>query len=182
MMTFFKTRRGAVCVLVLVVIFATVLGVNRSLASLSSDIEDMFYNGVDGETPIETYIENRINASKMIVLIADNYPELKPLRDELYDAYNNLYEADGIGAKYSANERLQAAFEALYEALIETDTLSTRHYEDASSYADTINNTLDKIRRSSYNDKVDEYETVVSSLPVSLFRLVIFADAPERFA
>ena len=176
MMTFFKTRRGAVCVLVLAVIFATVLGVNRSLASLSSDIEDMFYNGVDGETPIETYIENRINASKMIVLIADNYPELKPLRDELYDAYNNLYEADGIGAKYSANERLQAAFEALYEALIETDTLSTRHY------ADTINNTLDKIRRSSYNDKVDEYETVVSSLPVSLFRLVIFADVPERFA
>ncbi len=181
-MKLFKKRSFAVLILVVVIILSSVLGINRSLASLAGDIEDMFYEGVDGETPINTYLENCINAVKMITIIADGYPELKPLRDELYDAYNDLYAANTISAKFAANREMQRAFSALYNVLIELDTLSNNNYEDALSYADTVYNTQDKILRSSYNSEVDRYEDILSSFPLSLLEPLIFVDAPERFA
>lgn len=181
-MDFLKKRSIAFTVFIIVIVLATVFGVNRSLSSLAGNIEDLFYNGVGGETPINTYLANRINAAKMVTIIADSYPELKQSRDRLYNAYNDLYEAETISEKFSANEEMQEAFTELYSALIESDTISSKHYEDISSYADTINNTQDKIGRSSYNSKVDEYDKILSSFPVLLFRFVIFSDTPERFS
>lgn len=181
-MNILKKRSTAFIILAIVFIVFSILGANRSLASLSNTIENMFYEGVNGETPINTYLENRINAAKMITIVADNYPELKPQRDALYDSYNNLYSANTIGEKFSVNKKLQDDFSELYSSFINLDIITDKHYEDILSYASTINNTQDKIARSSYNNEVDKFDSIISSFPILLLKPLIFVNAPEHFS
>ena len=155
-MKFFQNRKLAIFITVVVVIFATLFGVGRSLARLSKDIEQMFYDGVylesEGYTQpgIALQLDNHATATLGLATILIDYPELQDSAEEVLRLRRELLDAESISDKSLAFLKMSTAVRILAQASIEAN-LSARDMEAISQYTSTIDGAETFIGNSAYN-------------------------------
>ena len=187
-MEFFKSRKTAAALFILVAILFTIIGINRSLWALSSDIEELFYEGIYNSEEeytapsISSQLEKRVNAAMGLITIGNHYEELALQTASLRDARLELLEAETIPAKYAANEKIEKAYLILLEALSNTAEQTEEDKAAMESYAGTLSGAQAVIINSSYNQEVQKYyNETLRTFPIQLLTPLIFVDGPEYF-
>lgn len=194
-MDFVSSRRTALAVLLAVVLIATPLGAVRSLNKIAASVADMFYSGVEIEDGGSTYtsqsidelLTEKLKAAMGLITCGANYELLADETQALRDAREALASADTVSAKYAANEALESAWRALYDALEATRTLGDTDYwvtgddlENARAYADTLEKVQGSISINRYNDRVAEFcDVTLARFPANLFGSLV--TLPEYF-
>jgi hypothetical protein len=189
-MAAFKKRSTAALVAVVVIVLGTLFGVHRSISSQTAKIEKMFYNGVtvtDSVTKstyvqpsIQSQLDKRQNAAMGLVSVASNYGDLKDLTDTLRSARLELVDATSIPAKFTANEKMQAAYVRLYSALSQHG-LKDNEKASSMSYAETLNGAQGVIEKSDYNKQVTAFRRSLNGFPVNILKNLAFVKYPDAF-
>jgi hypothetical protein len=154
-------RGVAVIITVVVVIFATLIGVYRSANRVTREVEAMFYDGVylreQGFTQpgINSHLVNCANAALSLATLMEGYPELSGRVEDLLSARREFMAADSIMLKGSATWAMRDSFFHLLEAARGVD-LSDRDKEAAAQLYATFNGALIAAFNSRYNDVVRE--------------------------
>ena len=184
-MDFSTNRRLAVIILIIVICVFTLVGVNRSLSALASDISKGFYDGVyndsEGylEKSIQSHLNNRIDAANGMITM--DVPAASDELDALRQARYALMNGETVKDKYEANVLLTECSERAYEALT-ASSLTDEQATMLGHYISTLRSADKAIEKLSYNDKVDEfYNKTLKTFPVSAFRVLISVDGPEYF-
>ncbi len=179
-------RRLAAIILAVVICVFSGIGVNRSLSSLSSDIEKTFYDGVynDGEgyleKSVQSHLDNKVDAANGLITV-DQSPGAPTVVEDLKEARYALMESKTIAEKYAADKLVTECSEKVYDALSAKE-LTDQQKKMLDYYITTIRGADNAISKLSYNEKVDEYyNKTLKSFPVSVFRFLISADGPEYF-
>lgn len=186
-MSILKKRSTAVVITILVIIIATLFGVHRSVGKQADKIEAQFYEGVylkdEGyyQASIAGQLEVRESAALGLVSLASNYDSLSSETKSLRNARNELIEAESIEEKYLANEKLQKAYTALYDAFVAED-ISAREISGAEDYAYLMDAAQQLIKSSDYNSTVAEFiNSDLRAFPVNILKHIAFCDYPEYF-
>lgn len=159
-------------VFMIVLIIASIpLGIVKSMQGLKSEVEDEFYYDDTGLALYEC-LDIRVSTSENLIKVAekysDDYPELKTYIEDLSYCTKKL-EKISLDKNTQAilNKELDKPFEDLAEKLqsIELDEADAKY--PGSLWAE-MKSQADKLARSSYNTKVDEYNKVVKGFPVNV--------------
>lgn len=180
-MNFLKKRYVAIIIVIIIAVVFTFVGIYVSVNRQTKKVEDMFYTGVDGETAIQTNLDNIYKEAKVIYATAEEYlgSEIpKPFRI----AYNNMYDADTISEKYDCYQTLLQELEALHPYMEEgVDNSYDKVYY--ATHKENLENIRLMVENNSYNEKVQDYEeNILNSFPVSLFKGILGLEVPEYFA
>jgi len=185
-MKLLKNRKFAVLITVVVVILATLLGVRGSLNRLAGDVEAMFYDGVylkdngykqPGINPqLEICAQTALNYATILV----NNPALTGEAEALLSAQREFIDAKSIREKYSANESMQNAFEALTKKA-ESTGLSQQETDAMSRHISTFRGAQTMIRSSEYNQQAQSFMDDASNF-ARLLRPFLFVKSPQMFA
>ena len=184
-MRLLKNRKIAILITVVLVVFATLFGVGRSLNRLTGDIEAMFYDGVplDGEgflqPGIDAHLNNRLNSALGFAVLMEGYPEADSEAKALLSARNELISAKTISEKYKANEALQQAYLTL-QAKTETLELSNRDKDDVAKYSSSFSGAQTAILNSSYNRKAESFMDGASFF-ARILKPFAFVTPPQAF-
>ncbi len=192
-MEFFKKRRNAILIAVVVIVLATVFGVHRSLSSAIRKVEDGFADGVFSETlgyqlpSIESQLRVQSNAGTNMLTIGAKYGAVSAETQALREArlsLQELLEGDaGPSLLYDADQRFVEAAEALYRALSALDDLTAADRADLETDYGNITGAARVIANSEYNDSVRAFQRdVLGVFPTNLLRHIAFVDGPELFA
>lgn len=187
-MELFKNRKVAAGILALVIILFTILGINRSLWSLSSSIEDLFYDGIYNSDDrynapsISSQLDKRINAAMGLITVGNHYEALASQTEALRSARIELLDAKTLPAKYAANEKMENTYPELLHALASYSGLSSEDKAAVESYASTLSGAQAVIENSSYNEKVQEYyNETIRAFPLNILNPLVFVDGPDYF-
>ena len=185
-MSTLKKRSAAITVAVIVILFGTLFGVHRTIAGETKKIEAMFYNGVYikeqnyTQPGIGEQLNKRETAALGLITIANNYDGLTNVTESLRQQRIGLIDAETISGKYFFNEKLQVAYETLYDALI-SQSLSDREKAAAQEYAATLDGAQGVIQNSAYNNAVSSFARELGAFPVNILKNLVFATGPEYF-
>lgn len=187
MMINLKKRSSAVLIAAIVIILGTLFGVHRSVNSETAKIEAQFYDGVYLKTEkytqpsISSQLDKRVDAALGLVTIANKYGDLSGVTDDLRQARQEILGADSIAAKFSANEKMQTAYQKLSAALDQM-SLSTNEMAAASQYRGTLDGAQGVIQKSAYNSLVSDYRnSALGAFPVNILKNLAFVKYPEYF-
>lgn len=187
-MELFKNRKVAAGILALVIILFTILGINRSLWSLSSSIEDLFYDGIYNSDDrynapsISSQLDKRINAAMGLITVGNHYEALASQTEALRSARIELLDAKTLPAKYAANEKMENTYPELLHALASYSGLSSEDKTAVESYASTLSGAQAVIENSSYNEKVQKYyNETIRAFPLNILNPLVFVDGPDYF-
>lgn len=179
-MNFYKKRSIAIIFVIIVAIIFSLIGVRLSVNRQSQKVENIFYTGADGETGIQTYLDNAFKEAKVIYTTATEYLDSEDTK-AFRIAYNELYEADTISEKFNCNETLKAELDALL-LLMNDENLLNYDKVYLETHVGKMENIQQMIEKSSYNEKVQEFnENVLGSFPINLLKGILGLDAPEYF-
>lgn len=183
-------RSKAILLAVLVVIVGTLFGVHRSVGSESKKIEAQFYNGVylvdeDYTQPsINAQLKKRGDAALGLVTIGSKFGDIHNI-PELTNALRQsrvlLLDAKSIPDKFAANEKLQTAYRALYDALFQFDMVESA-LTAVKKYASVLDGAQGAIKKSDYNRMVSEFMNgTLGTFPVNTLKKLAFVKYPEYF-
>jgi hypothetical protein len=182
-----KSRKTAAVVLVIVILIATPLGSARSIRKEASKVEDMFYNGVyvkDGNYTsgaISDYLSDASRAAIGLVSVASNYDNLSDETESLRSAREELIDAVDISAMYTANSKMQSAWENLY-GLIQSENLSDSEKDSIEDYASLFEGAEGAVKKNGYNDAVSEFnDEILGRVPANVIAGIMGVDGPESF-
>jgi len=184
-MTLLKNRKIAIMITVVVAILATLLGVRASLNRVASKIEAQFfileyYNDAGAREPgIISLLDNKANAALGLATILEAHPELKADAEVLLTARRDMLNANDIGGKHSANERMQQAFTALEEKAGGLE-LSEREDVALETYSSDFYGAQKAIQNNWYNQLAASWLDDVS-FPARIIRPFVFASPPQAF-
>ena len=174
-------RSVARIVLIVVLCLFTVIGINRSLKKVASDIEAGFYNGVknaDGytEKSIQSHLDNVADASNGLASVLADSDTEKAFQSSRYA----LLDAKTYHEKYEALTEITDAVEKL---LLSSKIQYTEGTEEAFAYyTNTILQAKRAVESLSYNETVSEYyEKTLKTFPISILRLAVLTDGPQYF-
>ena len=179
-----KKRSTAAFVLAAVIVVFTVLGINLSAGRVAEKTEKMFYEGVylkdEGytEKSIQSQLENRIKAAMGLITLTSDDAALSDETAALRDAREALYNAESIGEKFEANERLEVAYKALSDAM----PAEIAESDAAKSYLSTMSGAQSVIERSAYNAEAEKAAKSVLGGVLMPLRLLVFGGSIEYFA
>lgn len=186
-MKFFNNRFVAVCILLVGMVISTFSGVESQLTEKVNACESQLYYSDTGSKAIFQRLEDRCDAASNLVSIAYNYPnivtETEELRFAQTEMYDGLYYGGDISAMFDANENLEPAFQALYQALIEED-LSEDDFRAVESYVTTFNGAQRMIDEdeTDYNTSVQNFiHSTMNAFPARIFVDLLDIDEPEFF-
>lgn len=180
-MNVLKKRSVAIIIVIIIAVVFTFVGIRISVKRQAEKVEAMFYSGVDGETAVQTSLDNIFKEAKVIYSTAEEYlgSEIpKPFRI----AYNNMYDADTISEKYDCYQKLMAELEVLHPYMEEgvDNSYDKIYYATHKENLENIGLMLDG---NSYNEKVQDYEeNILNRFPVSLVKGILDLEAPEYFS
>ena len=186
-MKFLKKRSVALVIAVIVMAATLLIGVHKSATSAINKIEDLFYKGTnsvgsDNTVAIYDQLEKRAQASLGIVTIASNYDTLTQYAQEVKNNRNALLECDSISKMFILNQELEKSTQKFISMCQQTQ-LSQRDSEGIETYSQQFNGAQTLIEQNSYNEKVSEFnETVLNKFPLSMLKLIVGVDAPEKFS
>ena len=163
-MKILKNRKAAIAITVIVLVLATLFGVQKSLNALARDVESMFYDGVyieaDGYTQpsIQSQLDKCANQALDLATLLKGYPELVGKAEEVLTARRDLLDAQDPDGKSPPFNRMLAGFYDLVRAaqnekLTEREMAAVSQYNTAFMGAAGLLGTL----CGSYGEKVSEY-------------------------
>lgn len=170
-MKLFENKGISIVLMAALILAGTWLGGWRSLGSLYSKVEDVFFVGEDRDgICIENDLSERAAAAGNMVTIARKYlgdsPEVQAL-SEAASALTATGRNRDISARLSANQTLDTAMSALYQRL-ETETLSDQDEKYRQRLYADFNSRNDTISHDPYNQYAQEYNQVLSGFPAGL--------------
>lgn len=180
-MNILKKHSVAIIIVIIIAVVFTFVGISISANRQAKKVENLFYTGIDGETAIQTSLDNIYKEAKVIYSTAEEY-----LGGEIPKAfriaYNNMYEAETISEKYDCYQILIAELEALHPYMEDgIDNSYDKIYY--ATHKENLENVCLMLENSSYNEKVQDYEdNILNRFPVSLVKGILGLEAPEYFA
>ena len=184
-MDLFKNRRFAVLITVVVVVLATLFGVNKSLSRLSRDIEVQFYDGVylesEGYTQpsIDFQLEKMSTAALNLATLLQGHPELTSAAEDLLLARRTLLDAESIRYKGRDLLWMDGIFATLVTLAGRVTDLSEREVDAVAEYAQAFESASIFVYGTlapSYNSKVDGFYNERSTIAA-----LVSNKAPEYF-
>ena len=154
-----RNRRTAVLLTIVVAVLATLVGVHRSVARASGDVEQLFYDGVylesEGYTQqsINSQIEKMVSSALNMATLLQNNPALTNEVSAVIQARRLLYEAHSISDKSRVVADLKNAVSRLVAAASGMPEFSEPDWRTFEGASDFIDNTL----APAYNSKVDGF-------------------------
>ena len=161
------------CLVLMVVLIAagTWIGGYKSLSSLYSQAEDVFFTGERGDgICIANDLTERVTAAANLVTIASNYPGVKEKVENVTDISANLSNALSRRDVFDLpgwNTSLDIAMTDLYNALGE-ETLTAQHEKYRQSLYAEFTSRGHTISHDPYNQYAQEYNQAVKGFPASL--------------
>lgn len=162
------------------------IGINRTLIRQREDIEYTFYSDQAGYS-IYDGIENRQEAARSLLTLAQRYKDKEPGLEELIDALDyrvnvsmNVWSDDGtFTAEAQANEAMDEPAQALADALNGAQ-LSEKDKKYPDQLIKQMRSEQDKINRSSYNDEARAFNAKVRSLaPMAIVKRMADFSEPQ---
>lgn len=177
-----KSPRTATVLMTVMIIAAILLGGGRSLRALGRGVEDIFWNGVDGDgIGVASDIGKNRDDGYNLLSVARNYPVAGDVLDELEDAVEHLDRAGrDIEELYQANAALTRAATTVYEEL-GRQALSERDETYRQSLYHNILGRNDTMRRDGYNTAAQEFNQKLTRFPANLLRVVTFVNPAPLF-
>ena len=180
-----KNRKIAVLISVVVIVLATLFGVNKSLACMSRDIEQMFYDGVylksEGYTQpsLDSQLEKISAAALNLATLLQDHPELTSAAEDVLWARRTLLDAESIRYKGRALLWMDGIFTTLVTLAGRMTDLSEREVDAVAEYAQTFEGASTFVYGTlapSYNSKVDGFYNERSTIAA-----FVSNKAPEYF-
>ena len=164
-----KNPNVACVIMVIALVLSILIGGHRSLSAEASKVEDIFYNGVDGDgIGVSSDLEYRAALAYALVTVAKRYlPADDADIEAVLDACSALENAKNPTEKLEANRRLQSACEALYKRLDKVD-LSERDAGYRSNLMTDLNSRNDIISKDGYNQKAGQFNTQLKRFPANI--------------
>lgn len=162
-------RKVAAAIMVAMMAAATLFGSHRSLAALSKQAEQVFYNGVSGDgLCIENDLTNRAEQAYNLTVVAKRYLSADDSTvAKVLEARDQMDSAATIGGKYQANQALTMATTELYELLLPMELSESDSRYLRSIYAD-LNSRNDTIRHDPYNQLAAQFNAELDGFPAKL--------------
>ena len=185
-MKIFLNRGFAVVICVVVIIFATLLGLRGSLNRLARDVEagffmDVVYDESGRPQPgINWHLNNRMACALGFAALMEKHSELADDAEVLLSARRGLLDARSISQKFSANEVMQRAFVDLADKA-KGSGLSQNEKDDIEQYTSTFLGAQAAIQNNLYNQKAQSFMDKSSYL-AQLLRPILFIRSPQVFA
>lgn len=184
-MEFFKNRKNAIFIAVIVVIFSILFGSFRSARSEAQKVIDQFSNS---DRSIYSQLMGRCDLAMQMFSTASSYngSEIEEAAENLRSkrsALITLLDTDsGASSLYQANNELQLAGEELYNTLSVRDDISDYDLKNLNDDFSTFQSAQRAaIEDSEYNDLVREFNrSVLSFFPLNMIKAII--TTPELFA
>lgn len=177
-MAFFKNRKVAAILMVVLILGSALGGAKRSLEKLRQEAEQVFYQGADGDgLGIQNDLDERAKLAYNLVTVAKRcLPEDRQEITQTLAARDALLYAKDIHEKYRANLELTEATEALYQAMeglsADDEKFRIRLHTDLQSRNDTISH-------DPYNRTAEEFNRKLDAFPANLLGgLTGVKDAP----
>ncbi len=178
-----KGRAKACAICLVLIVVALFIGGRKSLAPLRSEALDYFYNG-DGteiDVGIESDLEQRITLAEDLITIGERYFDKDEalLTNITYDC-SKISGSTEPNVKFKYNEELTSDCYALVEAMDLLDLTDT----DTELVVETIVNmesSNEIIGHSSYNQKANEFNSLISEFPTSLVAKISFVKLLSLF-
>jgi len=184
-MTLLKNRKFAIIITVIVVIFATLFGVGRSLNRLVRNVEKMFFEGVILEDagftqpPVDRHLEVIAQTSLDVSSIFAGHEDLSNEAEALMMARRNLIGARTIPEKYNAYIEIKLAGIHFITKADSID-LSGRDKESFDSFRSTFEGAVTAIQNSEYNVKAKGFMDGASIITY-LLKPFVFVSSPQAF-
>ena len=176
-----KNRKVAVVLTVIIMILATLIGSNRSMAAEAYDIEQYFIYGYGGYS-IQHDLDTRTGLAKNLLIVAErNLPSNDSAMEELQDAIVQIELAQTVKEKADANQKLTAATERMNLVLEEywLSSSDERYRRQISMELEACNQA---ISQDPYNEMAIQYNTeVLGSFPGSVLKMVNGIEELETF-
>ena len=185
MMKLLKNRKIAILITIVVIIFATLFGVGRSLNRLSREAEALFYDGIflentgQPQRSIEHHLRVLEQASLDISSIFAIHPPLSDESEALMMARRELIDANSIPEKYSAYKNVQKA-SAAFLRKAENDDLTEDDREPIEQYQTTFSGVVSAIQRSEYNERAIGFMDEASII-AKFLKPFAFVTSPQTF-
>ena len=172
-MAFLKSRRGAVVVTVLVILFSVVFGAHRSLTSLRSDALEVFETGAYGDGhSVKGDLEARRATCDNLYTVASRY--LPADNANLTDLKSNL---DALSADVT-DPFAQADLAVVAELVLDTladEALSEQDAKYVSGFTAELQSRTLSIAKDPYNAQALDFNNhVLGTFPANLLRHVAF--------
>ena len=183
-MQFLKKRSVAILVAAIVICCSTLLSVHRSLGAKCAEIEEGFYQGLEGShSSISYQLNQSARYANSLASLSAGYPELETLTDDLRAARNRLLDADGdsISAQYDAYLELTDAFTAVKTEMDSIDL--GKRAEDYEFCVSGFDGAQRIIAKSGYNESVRAFQTsTLRTFPANILYRIAGVDTPELFS
>lgn len=183
-MDYLKKRSVAMVIAAVVIVFGTLLGVHLSVGRASKNVEALFYSGVNDTYPqpsIASQLDKRVTASLGLLTVADNYGDLSSQAKDLRNARAALQDAKTVGDKFTANAKLESAYEAVRDGLTK-ESLKDNEKASTSTYITQMDGAQSVIDGSGYNARVGDFiSNTLGAFPVNILKNFAFVSYPEYF-
>lgn len=177
-----KNPRTATVLMAVMIAAAILLGGGRSLRALARDVEDIFWNGADGDgIGVASDIGKNRDDGYNLLSVARNYPLSDGALDALEDAVEHLDRAGrDIESLYQGNAALTRAATTVYEEL-GLQALSERDETYRQSLYHNILGRNDTMRRDGYNTAAQSFNQKLTRFPANLLHVVTFVTPAPLF-
>ncbi len=177
-----RNPRFATAAMAVMIALAVVLGGGRSLRALKRGVDDIFWNGVDGDGigVASDLCKNRDDAYNLLS-VARGYAVPQASLDALEGAISDFDESGRDAGKLAeANTALTRALTALYEDL-GRQTLSARDEGYRQSLYHNVLARSDTMRRDGYNAAAQAFNQKLGRFPASVLRVITFVTPAPLF-
>jgi hypothetical protein len=174
-MSIYKTKTGGILIMVLLIVLGSFIGCFLSLNSMYSNVKNIFENGEDNDgICVMNDLMKRADCAVNMCTVARRYLSGTDasLTDTLSDASGKLKNAGNISAMKKADDELEYAMKAVYDAL-ESDTSVTAQDEKlyAGLYAE-FKSRGDTIQHDAYNTAASEYNEKTAGVMASVVKKI----------
>lgn len=172
-MKIIHNRGFAFGVCLLAAVFSIFVLGGWKLSNLRDEAVDAFFEGENGYSAYQDLMERREHAANLLRIAEQTIPG-EEVSEVAAQAFDSLSEAESPEEYYEANEELQAAVDALYQALAESEAVDDETFERADrQYVDFCSIMSNLRLDDSYNDRAKEYNAVLEAFPAGLIGEVI---------
>lgn len=166
---FYKTRKGAACVMVVLILLSCWIGSSRSLGKLYRNAEAAFGTAQSAaDVSIEDCLTQRKEYARNLMTVGNRVLSATDKTLKATDkAVTLLEKAKSIGEKYDANVQLTDACANLYDALLKKGLDSTDEMLVKKTFQN-FKSLNDQISHASYNELARKYNDVLRTSPLSV--------------
>ena len=182
---FWKRRQGAIAIVAVVIVLATLFGVRRSLNKASAQVSEMFYTGADASGyGIATDLDKILEFSGNLVTVANKYgAEFSDPAQAVTRARQELAQAEGVSGQYTASQTLLQAVETLNQAMLDGELSDQDEQYRSELYASILSRTtIIAHEATDYNAQVRSFnQDVLGAFPANLLSGLAGVDQLEEF-